>query len=32
VSTLIQETDAGYWDPRVVETFLEILRHYKHDA
>jgi putative two-component system response regulator len=31
VSTLIRETDAGYWDPRVVETFLEILRHYKHD-
>ncbi len=27
VSTLIRETDAGYWDPRVVETFLEILRH-----
>jgi putative two-component system response regulator len=26
VSTLIRETDAGYWDPRVVETFLEILR------
>lgn len=32
VSTLIRETDAGYWDPRVVETFLEILRDYKHDA
>jgi putative two-component system response regulator len=32
VSTLIRETDAGYWDPRVVETFLEILRHFKHDA
>jgi putative two-component system response regulator len=31
VSTLIRETDAGYWDPRVVETFLEILRHYKLD-
>lgn len=29
VSTLIRETDAGYWDPRIVETFLEILRHYK---
>jgi len=31
VSTLIRETDAGYWDPRVVDTFLEILRHFKHD-
>ena len=31
VSTLIRETDLGYWDPRVVETFLEILRHFKHD-
>ena len=29
VSLLIRETDAGYWDPRIVETFLEILRHYK---
>ncbi len=26
VSLLIRETDAGYWDPKVVETFLEILR------
>jgi putative two-component system response regulator len=32
VSTLIRETDLGYWDPRVVETFLEILRDFKHDA
>jgi putative two-component system response regulator len=32
VSTLIRETDLGYWDPRVVETFLEILRHFKHDT
>ena len=32
VSMLIRETDAGYWDPRVVETFLEILRDYKHDT
>jgi putative two-component system response regulator len=29
VSLLIRETDAGYWDPKVVEAFLEILRHYK---
>jgi len=26
VSLLIRETDAGYWDPRIVETFLDILR------
>ncbi len=32
VSLLIRETDAGYWDPKIVDTFLEILRHYKHDA
>jgi len=32
VSLLIRETDAGYWDPRVVDSFLEILRHYQHDA
>jgi putative two-component system response regulator len=32
VSTLIRETDLGYWDPRIVETFLEILRDHKHDA
>jgi putative two-component system response regulator len=29
VSLLIRETDAGYWDPKVVETFLEILRQYE---
>jgi putative two-component system response regulator len=29
VSLLIRETDAGYWDPKVVEPFLEILRQYK---
>jgi len=25
VSILLQETDAGFWDPRVVMTFLEVL-------
>jgi len=29
VSQLLRETDAGYWDPRIVDTFLEILRHYR---
>jgi putative two-component system response regulator len=26
VSLLLRETDAGYWDPRVVSTFLDVLR------
>src|SRR5689334_24623534 len=29
VSLLLRETDAGYWDPRVVDTFLDILRQYQ---
>ena len=29
VSLLIRETDAGYWDPKVVDTFLDILRQSK---
>ncbi len=29
VSLLLRETDAGYWDPRVVGTFLDILRSYQ---
>jgi putative two-component system response regulator len=29
VSLLMRETDAGYWDPKIVDAFLEILRHYK---
>ena len=29
VSLLIRETDAGYWDPKIVDTFLEILRSYR---
>jgi putative two-component system response regulator len=32
VSLLIRETEAGYWDPKIVDAFLEILRHFKHDA
>jgi putative two-component system response regulator len=27
VSLLIRETDAGYWDPRIVDTFLGVLRN-----
>jgi putative two-component system response regulator len=27
VSLLIRETDAGYWDPRIVDTFLDVLRN-----
>jgi putative two-component system response regulator len=26
VSLLMRETDAGYWDPRIVDTFLDVLR------
>jgi putative two-component system response regulator len=26
VSLLLRETDAGYWDPRVVSIFLDVLR------
>jgi putative two-component system response regulator len=29
VSLLMRETDAGYWDPKVVDTFLDILRHFR---
>lgn len=29
VSLLIRETDAGYWDPKIVDIFLDILRQYK---
>jgi putative two-component system response regulator len=27
VAILTQETDAGHWDPRVVLSFLDVLRH-----
>jgi putative two-component system response regulator len=30
VSILHQEADAGFWDPRVVKTFLEVLRELPH--
>lgn len=26
VATLLRETEAGYWDPRIVDTFLDLLR------
>lgn len=29
VSLLVRETDAGYWDPRIVDAFLDVLRHYE---
>jgi putative two-component system response regulator len=32
VTILRRETDAGYWDPRVVATFLEVLRHLTHES
>jgi cyclic di-GMP phosphodiesterase len=32
VAVLSRETDAGYWDPRVVQTFLDVLRNLPHDS
>ena len=29
VSLLVRETDAGYWDPKIVDAFLDVLRHYE---
>lgn len=32
IAVLSRETDAGYWDPRVVQTFLDVLRNLSLDA
>jgi putative two-component system response regulator len=32
VAILSRETDAGFWDPRVVDAFLDVLRDLPHDA
>jgi putative two-component system response regulator len=32
VSLLLQETDAGYWDPTIVGTFVDVLRDLKHET
>lgn len=32
VSVLLQETDAGYWDPTIVGTFVDVLRDLKHET
>ena len=32
VAILSRETDTGYWDPRVVTAFLEVLRNLEHRA
>jgi cyclic di-GMP phosphodiesterase len=32
VSVLLQETDAGYWDPAIVGTFVDVLRDFKHET
>ena len=32
VTVLSRETDAGYWDPRVVQTFLDVLRNLTQDS
>lgn len=31
-AVLSRETAAGYWDPRVVQTFLDVLRNLSHDS
>ena len=32
VTILLRETEAGFWDPRVVTTFLDVLRHLTHES
>ena len=32
VSILARETEAGYWDPLVVEAFFEVLRSLERDS
>ena len=32
VDILAQETDAGFWDPRVVKAFLGVIRSVDPDA
>ena len=32
VTILLQETEAGFWDPRVVTTFLDVLRELTHES
>jgi putative two-component system response regulator len=32
VSVLLQETDAGYWDPAIVGTFVDVLGDFKHET
>jgi cyclic di-GMP phosphodiesterase len=32
VAVLSRETDAGFWDPRVVSAFLDVLRNLTHDS
>jgi len=31
ISILLRETDAGYWEPRIVTTFIEVLKDLGHD-
>ena len=31
ISILLRETDAGYWEPRIVTTFIEVLKNLGHD-
>jgi putative two-component system response regulator len=31
VAVLRKETDAGYWDPTIVDTFVDVLRELEHE-
>ena len=31
ISIMLRETDAGYWEPRIVTTFIEVLKYLGHD-
>ena len=32
LSVLLRETDLGYWDPKIVDTFVDVLRDLKDDS
>ena len=32
LSVLLRETDAGYWDPKIVTAFVNVLRDLKHES
>jgi HD-GYP domain-containing protein (c-di-GMP phosphodiesterase class II) len=32
LSVLLKETEAGSWDPKIVDIFVNLLRDFKHDS